>query len=266
MRHVQPSTWAIALFASLTSCAAVSSARAATVTITPFKDNSLFESIGAEQSSGIGSLYAGVLGGSGGDLRRRAVLAFDLATVPAGATITGASLQLRASKVSPTIPNETYTLHRLTANWGEGTSSSVGGHGANATTNDATWIHPFFGSAATWATQGGDFSATTSASKAIANIGFYTFSDAQLTADVQSWFAGSTPNFGWILIGDETTVQDAKQFDSRESTSANRPALTITYSVPEPGALGLVGLAAVAGLCRRRSRQNFCEARKHIVE
>ncbi len=37
-------------------------------------------------------------------------------------------------------------------------------------------------------------------------------------------------NFGWIVIGNEETIQTAKRFDSREvSQAGRRPRLTITY-------------------------------------
>src|SRR5713226_6956730 len=78
--------------------------RAATVTINPSKDNTLFESSSSELSDGAGgTMYAGKTGFNDGFLRRRAVMAFDIAgSLPANASITGASLQLHVSKVSPT--------------------------------------------------------------------------------------------------------------------------------------------------------------------
>ena len=52
-----------------------------------------------------------------------------------------------------------------------------------------------------------------------------------LTADVQSWHADSSVNFGWIAIGDESRSQTAKRFDSRENEDdALRPALVVVFA------------------------------------
>ena len=59
---------------------------------------------------------------------------------------------------------ETVELHKLLADWGEGTSHAPMGEGdgAPATPNDATWRHRFFDTIF-WMTEGGDFSAVASA-------------------------------------------------------------------------------------------------------
>jgi len=66
-------------------------------------------------------------------------------------------------------------LHKLLADWGEGTSQATGeeGQGAPATPNDATWRHRFFDTIF-WTNDDGDFSATVSASQSVGPIGQYT--------------------------------------------------------------------------------------------
>ena len=99
---------------------------------------------------------------------RRSVLAFDVAgNVPAGSTITGVTLTLNMSR-TPSSTARTTELHKLIADWGEGTSQASGeeGMGAPATTNDATWRHRFFDTMF-WTNQGGDFSTTASASQSV---------------------------------------------------------------------------------------------------
>ena len=125
----------------------------------------------------------------------------------------------------------TFELHKLLADWGEGTSHAPMGEGdgAPATPNDATWRHRFFDSLF-WATQGGDFSATVSASQSVDVIGQYTWNSAQMVADVQSWSDNPASNFGWLVLGDETTIATAKRFDTRENTSP--PMLTINSYSP----------------------------------
>jgi len=97
-------------------------------------------------------------------------------------------------------------LHKLLADWGEGTSQATGeeGQGAPATPNDATWRHRFFDTIF-WTNEGGDFSAVVSASQSVGPVGQYTWSSAQMVADVQSWLENPASNFGWLVLGDEST-------------------------------------------------------------
>jgi hypothetical protein len=144
--------------------------------------------------------------------------------------ITAASLSVNMSR-SPTNTAYVVELHKLLADWGEGTSIAPGeeGDGAPATANDATWRHRFFDTIF-WTTQGGDFSATVSASQSVGGTGHYTWSSAQMVADVQSWLDNPASNFGWLVLGDETAIATAKRFDTRESASP--PMLTIEFRVP----------------------------------
>ena len=83
------------------------------------QDNTLYESPAGLFSNGSGNhLFAGVtLEG----LKRRAVVAFKgLDEIPEGATITSAKLHLHLSRENS--DQATYTLHRLSSNWGEGLS------------------------------------------------------------------------------------------------------------------------------------------------
>ena len=70
---------------------------------------------------------------------------------------------------------------------------------------------------------------------------FYTIlSTPGLVADVQDWLDDPARNFGWILIGNETTFPSSKQFDSGDyPIAAYRPALTIEYT-SAPAASGRV--------------------------
>ena len=160
---------------------------------------------------------------------RRGVLAFNVAgSIPPGSTITAVSLSLNMSRTLLETAR-TVELHKLLADWGEGTSHAPGeeGDGAPATTNDATWRHRFFDTIF-WAMQGGDFSATVSASQVVGPVGQYTWSSAQMVADVQSWLDNPSSTFGWLVLGDESTNATSKRFDTRESASP--PVLTIEYT------------------------------------
>jgi hypothetical protein len=216
-------------------CAGVRSASAATIVINPSQDNTLYEYDSAEgdMSNALGlHLFAGETGM--GELRR-GVIAFDIAAhIPAGSTITVVSLSMNMSRTAVETAR-TIELHKLLADWGEGTSHAPGeeGDGAPATANDATWRHRFFDTIF-WTNEGGDFSAIVSASQSVGAIGQYTWTSAQMVADAQSWLDNPGSNFGWLVLGDESTIATSKRFDTRESASP--PVLTIQY-IPGPRAI-----------------------------
>jgi hypothetical protein len=72
-----------------------------------------------------------------------------------------------------------------------------------------------------------------------------------VTAIVQAWVDGAT-NFGFVLVPETTNGGTLIGTDSTTEPTL-RPRLTVTYTVPEPGALAL--LAAAAALIRRGSRR-----------
>ena len=201
-----------------------------TVSVTADKDNTLFESATGALSNGAGAnLFFGKTQSS--SLNRRAVLHFDLsaAAIPAGATISSATLTINVNKVRG--GNDSAFVHRITSDWGEGTSNAPGqqGGGTSAATNDATWVHAFF-NATNWTTMGGDYIASPSAGTTVSGTGTVTISSAGLAADVQAWFDGTNSNFGWIIVGNEGRSGSAKRIASRENASTSaRPTLTITY-------------------------------------
>ena len=208
-------------------------AAADVVSLEPSLDNTIYEDPPGENSNGAGLyLFCGTQASDG--WARRALLQFDLSTVPPGSVVNSASLSLF---VNQTISGaQSMGLHRVTTGWGEGTSDAPGqeGGGTAATAGDATWssaLHP----STPWTSAGGDFEAAPSALALVDAEGSTpTWSSAQLAADVQAWIDGSTSNFGWILVHqDEAPLGTAKRFASRESSFApNRPLLTIDYSPP----------------------------------
>ena len=186
------------LFMTALGCASVSSTSAGIIVINPSKDNTLYEYDPAEGDQSNGAGFHFFAGENGMGELRRGVLAFDVAgTIPAASTITAVSLTLNMSMTPAGA--ETVELHKLLADWGEGTSHAPMGEGdgAPATPNDATWRHRFFDTIF-WTTQGGDFSATVSASQSVGGIGQYTWSSAQMVADAQSWLDNPASNLaGW---------------------------------------------------------------------
>jgi len=213
------------------------------VTLTPIKDNTLYEPIQqdgyADRSDGAGpTMFTGKTKDartqSGGIAVHRAVLEFDIAAaIPAGSTINSATLTLACDKVGVnTVFN--VGLYRLLSEWGEGTSntgSSQQGRGEPPTANDATWHHTFYLNQL-WSTAGGDYTAAASALRTVGGVGSYTWgSTSGMVADVQAWLNTPAQNHGWILIGTETQIQTAKRFGTRENTTpASRPSLVVNYT------------------------------------
>jgi hypothetical protein len=223
-----------------------------TVSLSASKDNTLYEDPNGTLSDGIGPHFFAGRTSQGSNSIRRGLLAFDLSSIPAGATITNVTLTLNMSKTSAA--SATVALHKVLRDWGEGTSNAgePGGSGASATTNDATWKHTFFNTQ-TWSNLGGDFVSSESAATTINQFGPATLSGSGMLADVQAWRVAPASNFGWELVGDENIGGTALRFDSRENPDSSvRPVLSVTYNVPEPAALGLLALAPL--LARRQRR------------
>jgi len=224
---------ASAAFACLLLCLPAK-APADTVVIEATRDNTLYEDPAGALSNGQGQyVFAGRVGGIGGGAKRRALLRFNLAgAIPAGSLIDSATLTLYMSKTP--IGDKIVSVHRVTADWGEGASDDTleEGSGAPSQPGDATWRHTFF-PGSFWAAQGGDFEAAASASTTVGLLlGFYTWSSTpQLVADVQMWLDTPASNFGWILIGDESTLATSKRFDSSEyADTTKRPKLTVEFT------------------------------------
>jgi hypothetical protein len=229
-------------------------ARADQVTISPSRDNTLYEGSPDSPTPGTLSngagfyLYVGRNAQSTNSLRR-GLLAFDLQGIAPGSTIESVSLTLFMSRTKAGAKE--VRLHRVNADWGEGVSNAElpfidrGGDGAAATPNDATWVHRF-SPGQFWSTPGGDFAPQASAVASVAGIGAYSWgSSVGMVADVQAWVDHPESNFGWILIGDETTPITAKRFSTRENEVVEeRPKLAVQFTppiLPPEGGLQLPG-------------------------
>lgn len=130
---------------------------------------------------------------------RRALLRFDLSSIPANATVVSSTLRLvQSSKGGAT---STVSVYRATQAWTETT---------------VTWSS--FGS-------GGSYSPTAVTSfqaptgSAVHNL--------NLTGLVDSWVAGDVPNHGIVLS--EPSVVRTSIKSSENSTPADRPGLTVCY-------------------------------------
>jgi glucose/arabinose dehydrogenase len=192
--------------------------------LNPAKDNTIYS--GTTASNGAGShLFSGNTIQFG---PRRALLQYDLSSLPTNAQISSSSTTLYMNQSIAGAFN--FGLHRLNTPWGESSSNAgePGGAGTNAAPGDATWNFSFFNTTS-W-TAGGNFQTSASATTSVNGFGTYSWSSAQLLADVQSWVSTPSSNHGWLLKGDESTTT-AKRFSSRENTNAaQRPTLTVSYT------------------------------------
>ena len=245
--------------------------------LTPAKDNTLYEplppfnpdSAEANKSNGAGDyLFAGRANTMNNGLRHRALIQFDVAAaLPAGATINNVSLRLYLSQTTTTpVITTDVSLHRVTHDWGEGASDASGqeGGGANAEPGDATWLHTFFNTGF-WQQPGGDIVPTPSSLTPVADRNlFYIWSAPGMVADVQFWVDNPAQNFGWLLLGDESTVATAKRFDSADSFSFDIetgqrtiPILAVDFTpVPEPRIIVLL-LPGLGCLLFRAGRERL---------
>jgi spore coat protein A len=218
---------------------------AATATLQPVKDNTLYEPVDkdgfTDRSNGAGqNMFTGrikdELNQAGNVAVRRAVLAFDIAgAVPAGATIDSVTLTMVVNKV-PSNTGYAVKLHRVLEDWGEGTAdagNSQQGRGEPPSGGDVTWDHTFY-PGTFWTTPGGVYTLTASASTSVGGTGSYTWgSTSGMVADVQFWLDNPGQNYGWIVIGDETVNETAKRLATRENTAnggADKPELIVNYT------------------------------------
>ena len=159
--------------------------------------------------------------------------------IPAGSTVTGATLTLR---VDTWANNPTIRGYYVAAPW----SATPG---PNST--QLGWLHR--GTGQDWNTpgargQGTDVIAGKSFTLgSIRAIGGQTITVALDPAVVQSWVSNPAANQG-ILLVNETTGAVVRINASETSTAANRPKLSVTYSgtgtpTPQPGSLQLSSAA-----------------------
>jgi hypothetical protein len=197
------------------------------ITLYPTRDNTLYEYATGDTSNGAGPVFFAGMNSQG--RARRALLRFDVASgLPSGAVVTGVELLLTITD-APHDSSVSMTLHRVSSDWGEGTSSSNSGRGAPATTSDATWTYAFYPTVM-WAQAGGDFGPVL-ASADVSSSGSASWSGEDLVTDVKAWVSNPETNFGWLLKGDESTPGTARGFASREASDASqRPKLIIQYT------------------------------------
>lgn len=185
-----------------------------------------------------------------GVLQIRGILGFDLSAIPAGSTI------------------DSIILVMTVADTGSGSLTGLGsidlrevipnGSAANnMVEGQTTWTN--WKTDTPWSNLGGDFGdvLTSAAPASMTNGQSVTFSSStSFVAAAQAAFSAGLP-LEMILIAptaEAGSTTNLIRFGSDDNTtnSAYRPLLTVTYTIPEPSFVGLVGLAALGFFVRRR--------------
>ena len=242
------------------------------VTLTPIRDNTLYEYHPEDPTSTLSSNGSGDFFSAGRSQSRsqirRGMLQFDFSGLPASVTLVPGSSHLDLHVVDvprkDPSPRPLWIVPAPSQDWGEGGSAtSVGvsgaGSGAPAEVGDATWLHAVYepelhdgvdfepGGPGFWREAGAvgadplDPYTLYGEPTAIipSDIGAVRLASERLEADLHAWLQGD-PNTGWILLGDELIASDNESslrgFASREhQNAAFRPQLYFEYTTFLPG-------------------------------
>ncbi len=174
------------------------------------------------------------------------LLQFNLASIPAGSKITGATLQL--SKSNGTFFSGTIVVYRVTTPWIEGTKTG------SPSTISATYNTA---GATLWTTPGGDYDPAAVAS--LTNI-MQGWNSWDVTSLVQGWSSGSFSNYGMILV--PTTIDVYAEFVSKDDSGSMAPyypKLLVTYYAPCGGTPPPTTLTAIkdAALWETNNNRNY---------
>jgi spore coat protein A, manganese oxidase len=178
-------------------------------------------------------------------LIRRALIRFDLSSIPPGAHIVSARLNL--VRLQPGGPGFQLRVYRLLQDWGEGSSGASDlctarpkQDGRPPTDSSSTWNYRFFGTGVRWQTEegalvpGGNFRSSYSDSEnTFTFIVFAKLESSGLTSDVADWVRDPSSNHGWILRGDELNRGTGMRFASRQDpVPSHAPSLTVSFTQP----------------------------------
>lgn len=202
------------------------------------KDNTIFDEDGTKSCGACEHFF---VGNTNLDNIRRALIEFDVSSIPPGSTITSVEFEFYVSRTAD-VASVTMDIHKATKEWGEAGSTAVGGKGGEgnggpAQPGDATWTDAEFNTS-NWTSPGGDFEASPSASVILTTFTgpYSSTSTAAMVADVQGWVDDSNTNHGWLLklLPDEEVLysKTTRAIESRTVGVGTPPMLKVTYTPP----------------------------------
>jgi hypothetical protein len=211
------------------------------------KDGTIFNNQAATSPNGNygagGSELLQVGYASPSSMYARALIQFDLSSLPANAVIESVSLEFTLGSSGTFIPE--ISVHKMNQSWTEGTTSfctynnpcNTQGIAIAPGGTDVTWNESSYSGTGTnsWTTNGGTFSLPASATSIELGASTILYNSIGLKNDVQDWVSNSATNFGWILKTDFITNSSAmRRFRSREGAvvsgnTSTAPKLVITY-------------------------------------
>ncbi|MEK9660014.1 MAG: DNRLRE domain-containing protein, partial [Chloroflexota bacterium] len=152
------------------------------MTLFPIADVSLYGESGNLGNGAGEHLFAGFTNQGN---ERRALVRFDLSSIPADATVTSVRLELTVDRTQA--GPLSYGLHRVTTSWSEGVENAGDSEGRGASNpSGATWTRATL--TTHWGAPGGDFETNASGSATVDALGTgVSWESAGLVADVQAW-------------------------------------------------------------------------------
>jgi hypothetical protein len=147
-------------------------------------------------------------------VHNRALLKFDLTSIPTNATVTSVNLTVIIFRSNTDV--SLYDLNRVLVDWDEYQASW------NNRSASTPWL-------AGGAQSGTEYVADASVSSPVDDT---VFSSAGMVSDVQLWVRNSATNFGWIMLPTGNLSATGKQLGSRESEYTS--VLTVEYTLTPP--------------------------------
>ena len=235
--------------------------------LTLLSDWMINANVGADTTLGLGNQ-------AGPD--KRTLIGFDLSSIPAGATVTSATLRLTlvsnvGTDTDPLVNGTAsiYTVFGTNAGWGEGATGYSDPAGAGEATwnyanhNTVTWRNSAgAGSFPGLGNPGDAYAASVVGSFPVFGHGpayetyvtnyTQTVTLSDLTG-IQNWLVNPAQNAGFLIRVNTGTNLWWNYYSSEVANASFQPMLTIEASIPEPASAAVLGLAGLGlSACRRR--------------
>ncbi len=234
------------LSATASTSATISNAYTDQVTLSAIQDNTIYSESDSSYGGGMCLQVGRPTQSTANRLQiRRALVQFDLTSIPAGSHIVSARLNL--FRYLSGGPGNHLRIYRLLQAWGEGNSGASQSCtppprqlGRAPTESSSTWNYRFFGTGAVWNTDagdplhGGNFQSASSDSENVypgdQSVGL---TSSGITSDAADWVRDPASNHGWVLLGDEAKPGTGMRFASRQDPLPNHaPSLTVFFAPP----------------------------------